>query len=108
MTRMFNPPHPGFNLRETLEYLGIAPNVFAECIGVPASIVHRILDEKAPITPDIAVRLAKAIPGPSVGLWLRMQAAYDSWQAEHSPDVSQIVSVEDPTSLPKKSFRLDP
>lgn len=101
MSRMFNPPHPGSNLAETLDYLGISANAFAKRIGVSASTVTRILNEEAPITPDMAVRLAKAIPGPTANLWLRMQAAYDAWQAEHSVDVSHIIPLQ--TNLVGKS-----
>ena len=49
MARMFNPPHPGRMVAETLEYLGISAREFARHIGVAPSTVTRIIKEKSPI-----------------------------------------------------------
>ena len=46
MARMFNPPHPGRMVAETLEYLGISAREFARHIGVAPSTVTRIIKEK--------------------------------------------------------------
>ncbi len=96
MTRMFNPPHPGGMLAEELECLGISAREFARGIGVAPSSVTRILNEKGPITPEMAVRIAKALKGPDARMWLRMQADYDLWQAEHRIDTSAIKSYKAP------------
>ena len=88
---MFNPPHPGSIVAEELEYLNISAREFARHIGVAPSSVTRILNEEGPITPDMAVRLSKALAGPDAAMWLRMQANYDAWQAEHRVDVSHII-----------------
>lgn len=96
MSRMFNPPHPGGMLAEELGCLNISARGFAKHIGVAPSSVTRILNEKSPITPDMAVRIAKALPGPDAEMWLRMQANYDAWQAEHRIDVSSITRYEVP------------
>ena len=61
MARMFNPPHPGRMVAETLEYLGISAREFARHIGVAPSTVTRIIKEKSPITPEMAVRISAAI-----------------------------------------------
>ena len=53
MARMFNPPHPGRMVAETLEYLGISAREFARHIGVAPSTVTRIIKEKSPITPEM-------------------------------------------------------
>ena len=90
MARMHNPPHPGRILAEQLEYLNISAREFARHIGVAPSSVTRILNEEGPITPEMAVRIAKAISGPDATMWLRLQAEYDAWQAEHHVDVSKI------------------
>lgn len=94
MSRMFNPPHPGGMIAEELECLGISAREFARHIGVAPSSVTRILNEEGPITPDMAVRISKALSGPSAATWLRMQADYDAWQAEHRIDVSSITRCE--------------
>lgn len=60
MARMFNPPHPGRMVAETLEYLGISAREFARHIGVAPSTVTRIIKEKSPITPEMAVRISAA------------------------------------------------
>lgn len=90
MSNMFNPPHPGRMLAETLEYLGISAREFARNIGVATSSVTRILNEEGPITPEMAVRISAAIDGPSPEVWLTIQGDYDAWQAEHHVDVSHI------------------
>ena len=96
MARMFNPPHPGRMVAETLEYLGISAREFARYIGVAPSTVTRIIKEKSPITPEMAVRISAAISGPSPEAWLAMQADYDAWQAEHSIDISHITRISEP------------
>lgn len=90
MSKMFNPPHPGAILAEELECLGISAREFARHIRVAPSSVTRILNEEGPITPEMAVRIAKAIEGPDADMWLRMQASYDAWQASQKVDVSYI------------------
>lgn len=97
MSRMFNPPHPGSIVAEELEYLNISARKFARHIGVAPSSVTRILNEEGPITPDMAVRLSKALAGPDAAMWLRMQANYDAWQAEHRVDVSHIIRYSSPS-----------
>lgn len=82
MTRMFNPPHPGRIVADELEYLQIRAEDFAKQIDVDPDSISKILRGEAPITPDIADRLAKALTGPDAAMWLRMQATYDAWQSE--------------------------
>jgi addiction module HigA family antidote len=52
----------------------------AKALGVSRQLVHRILAETAPITPEMALRLEKFC-GNGPDLWLRMQATYDLWHA---------------------------
>ena len=93
MARMFNPPHPGRMVAETLEYLGISAREFARHIGVAPSTVTRIIKEKSPITPEMAVRISAAISGPSPEAWLAMQAL-QTQQPEKALLVSPIVDME--------------
>ena len=69
MTRMFNPPHPGAMIAEELDSLGMSAREFARYIGVAPSSVTRILNEKGPITPDMAVRIAAALKAPDADMW---------------------------------------
>ena len=96
MTRMFDPPHPGGMVAEELDCLGISAREFARHIGVAPSSVTRILNEKGPITPEMAVRIAKALKGPDAKMWLRIQADYDAWQARNTVDVKGISKLAKP------------
>ncbi|MDR0996926.1 MAG: HigA family addiction module antidote protein [Zoogloeaceae bacterium] len=87
MTNMHNPPHPGELLREdTLPALGISVTEAARQLGVSRVMLSRILHEKSAISADMALRLEAWLKtgsggGPSAGMFLKMQADYDLWQA---------------------------
>lgn len=84
MTRMHNPPHPGEVLRDgVFTDTGITVTEFAARIGVTRVALSRVLNSKAGISADMAVRLAAALGG-SAESWLHMQANYDLWQSEKS------------------------
>jgi addiction module HigA family antidote len=75
---MLNPPHPGESLREdVLAPLGLTVTETAKALGVSRKTISEIVNSKSPITPDIAVRLERALGNPSAAMWLRLQAAYD-------------------------------
>ena len=81
MTRMFNPPHPGAVLRDgVFTDTGISVTEFARRIGVTRVALSRVLNGRAGISADMAVRLAAALGGGAES-WLHMQANYDLWQA---------------------------
>jgi len=77
--RMHNPAHPGEILRELyLEPLGITITEAAEALGVSRKHVSAIINGRAPVTPDMAMRLAAAfVTEPE--LWVNLQAQYDLW-----------------------------
>ncbi len=80
-TRMHNPPHPGEILRDTvLGEGGITVSDFARRLGVSRVALSRIVNGRAAVSADMALRLAAALGG-SAESWLRMQASYDLWQA---------------------------
>lgn len=84
------PTHPGAILREdVLPSLGITVSSAAAQLGVTRQQLHRVLAETSSISPEMAVRIGKFC-GNGPGVWLRMQNAYDLWQAERSVDVSAI------------------
>lgn len=71
------PTHPGALLREdVLPALDISVSAAAAKLGVSRQMLHKILAEKAPVTPEMAVRLGKFC-GNGPELWLRMQASHD-------------------------------
>jgi addiction module HigA family antidote len=78
---MHNPPHPGELLRATvLGERGIYLSVFARTLGVSRVALSRVVNGRAAVSADMALRLAAALGG-SAESWLQMQAAYDLWQA---------------------------
>ena len=80
--RMHNPPHPGAVLRDgVFTDTGITVSAFAQRLGVTRVALSRVLNGKAAISADMAVRLAAALGG-SAQSWLHMQANYDLWRAE--------------------------
>lgn len=82
MSRMHNPPHPGEVLRDGLfADTGLTVTDFAKRIGVTRVALSRVLNGKAGISADMAIRLAAALGG-SAESWLHMQADYDLWQAQ--------------------------
>jgi addiction module HigA family antidote len=78
------PVHPGELLREdVLPAIGEPVAVVAQALGVTRQHLHRILAEKAPVSPEMALRLGKFC-GNGPGLWLRMQQTYDLWHTERA------------------------
>ncbi len=92
MSKMFNPPHPGETLREdVLPALGLSVTEAAAELGVNRVTLSRILNGKAGISVDFALRLEAWLDGPSAESWLKGQLAYDLWQAEQQTHHSEIV-----------------
>jgi addiction module HigA family antidote len=79
MNRMHNPPHPGEVLRDTV-LAEITVSEFARRLGVSRVALSRVVNGRAAVSAEMAIRLAAALGG-SAESWLRMQAAYDLWHA---------------------------
>lgn len=80
--RMHNPPHPGEVLRELcLDPLGLSVTESAEALGVSRKTLSAILNGRANISPEMAVRLSIAF-GTTAESWLNQQMQYDLWIAE--------------------------
>lgn len=78
---MHNPPHPGEILKEeVITPLGLSVTEAAERLAMSRVALSRVLNGKAGISPDLAVRLEQAGVS-SARAWLAMQANYDLWQA---------------------------
>jgi addiction module HigA family antidote len=88
------PTHPGEMLSEiTIPATGKSKAEIARLLGISRQTLYDILNRKQPVTPAIAVRLGKLF-GDGAGIWIRMQAAYDTWHAEREIDVSGIPTLE--------------
>jgi addiction module HigA family antidote len=86
MARMFNPPHPGLTLRDdVLPALGLNVTQAAEQLGVSRVALSRVLNGRAAISPEMALRIEAWLGkerGGDARVWLAEQSAYDMWQAE--------------------------
>ncbi len=79
---MHNPPHPGEVLRTLcLEPLGLSVTKAAKALGVSRKTLSSILNGRAGISPEMAVRLSIALDTTAES-WLNQQSQYDLWQAE--------------------------
>lgn len=80
--RMYNPPHPGEVIRrQCLEPLGLSVTAAAEGLGVSRNTLSMVLNGRAGISPEMAIRLSKGFGGTPES-WLRQQMQYDLWQTE--------------------------
>lgn len=88
MSTMHNPPHPGETLRDdVLPALGLSVTDAAVQLGVTRAALSRVLNGRAGISPEMALRLERWLGvdnGGRAGVWLGMQAAYDLWLAQKS------------------------
>jgi addiction module HigA family antidote len=83
---MFNPPHPGSILKEDfLPELGIGVTEAAIQLGVSRVALSRVINGRAAISADMALRLEAWMNDSSAETWVRMQAEYDLWQARQKP-----------------------
>jgi antitoxin HigA-1 len=84
------PSHPGALLREdVIPATGRTKAEIAQLLGISRQHLYDILRERKAVSPAMAVRLGKLF-GDGAGVWVRMQAAYDTWNAEREEDVSKI------------------
>jgi len=91
---MHNPPHPGeFILATYMEPYGLSCRYLAERLDVAASTLNRVLKGQSGISPEMALRLSKAL-GRTPQSWLAMQDAYDLWHAEKTIKLSRVRKVE--------------
>lgn len=87
---MYNPPHPGEILRKLcLEPLDISVTAAAKGLGVSRKTLSAILNGRAGISPEMAVRLSIAFET-SAESWLNQQTQYDLWRAEQNRDSLQV------------------
>lgn len=79
---MHNPPHPGEIIKELcLEPLGVTVTDAADALGISRKTLSAILNGRAGISPEMAVRLSIAFDT-SAESWLNQQSQYELWHAE--------------------------
>jgi addiction module HigA family antidote len=81
---MYNPPHPGSIVKESLESIPISVTEFAAYIGVARGTLSRVLNERAGITPEMSIKITQAFGLPSSDLLFRLQNKYDFWHASQA------------------------
>jgi antitoxin HigA-1 len=92
--RMHNPPHPGEIIRAfCVEPLDLSVTKAAEALGVARKTLSTILNGKAGISPEMALRLSKVFGRTPEG-WLRLQLQFDLWKTEQSVDISKLKRIE--------------
>ncbi|UWN49667.1 Antitoxin HigA [Alcanivorax sp. ALC70] len=91
---MHNPPHPGEFIREVyLAPFGLSARQLAVKLAVSPSTLSRVLKGASGISPEMALRLSKAL-GRSPESWLAMQDTYDLWKARRAVDLSGVESID--------------
>jgi len=78
---MKNPNHPGDLIRDCLDELGASVTDAAKALGVTRAALSRVINRKAGVSAEMAVRLEKTI-GSTAAFWLRLQLNYDLAQIQ--------------------------
>lgn len=92
--KMHNPPHPGEFIQDVyLTPYGLSGRFLAKNLGVSASTINRIIRGQSSVSPEMALRLSKAV-GRSPESWLAMQDNYDLWQAKQTINLSNVQKVD--------------
>jgi len=91
---MHNPPHPGEFMQATyMEPFGLSCRYLAGQLNVAASTLNRVLKKQSGVSPEMALRLSKAL-GRSPESWLAMQDSYDLWQVKKKVKLGKIHKVK--------------
>jgi addiction module HigA family antidote len=89
---MKNPPHPGRSVKDAcLEPLKLSVTEGAKILGVSRQALNNVVNGKAAISPEMAVRLSKAF-GSTPETWLQMQLNYDLAQVQQKDIIVKRVS----------------
>jgi antitoxin HigA-1 len=84
---MNNPPHPGLAVKhDCLEPLGLTVTQAAQALGVSRRLLSDLVNGRAGISPEMAIRLDKAFGG-GAETWHRLQSAYDMAMALQQADL---------------------
>ena len=87
---MHNPPHPGQFIREIyISPFDLSVRKIADGLGVSPSTLNRVLNGESNISPEMALRLSKAL-GRSPESWLAMQDQYNLWHAKKNVNLKGV------------------
>ena len=87
------PSHPGGVFRRAwLDLMGMSVSAVARALGISRYRLSEITKERAPMTPEVAIRIEKAFGGTARG-WCQMQLNHDLWHAENSAKQIKITPV---------------
>ena len=90
---MSNPVHPGALIKSELEHLGHTTAEAADALGVTRQQLHKVITGRSSVTPEMAVRLEKAI-GSTADTWLTMQANFDLAQIRQRAAEIKVARLE--------------
>jgi addiction module HigA family antidote len=91
---MHNPPHPGEFIRDVyLEPNRITGRQLSAKLGVSPSTLNRVLQGNSGISPEMALRLSKAL-GRTPESWLAMQDNHDLWQARLTLNLDAVERID--------------
>ncbi len=96
---MKHPPHPGCSIKENcLAPLSLNVTEAAKVLGVARHTLSRVLNGRAAISPEMAIRLEKA-GWSNAEFWLRRQTTYDLAQARKGQDRINVERYQPQTSV---------
>ncbi|MFT5132570.1 MAG: addiction module HigA family antidote [Gammaproteobacteria bacterium] len=88
---MHNPAHPGEILKElVIEPTGATITDVSEHLNISRKTLSKVINGRGSITPEMALRLELVFKKPSADHWLRLQNAYDLWQARQHKSILQV------------------
>jgi addiction module HigA family antidote len=86
---MKNPVHPGSIVKGCIEELELSVTDAAQVLGVTRPTVSKLVNERAAVSPEMAIRLSKAF-GSTPEFWLHLQLNYDLARARERADQIKI------------------
>ena len=92
---MYNPAHPGEILKELcLDPLELTVTEVARTLGVARKTISELVNGKAGVSPEMAIRLSKAFRTTPI-FWMNLQQQYDLWHAQQRIGDLQIEALTD-------------
>jgi addiction module HigA family antidote len=92
---MHDPAHPGEILKALIvDSLDLTITETAEHLDISRKTLSKVLNARGAVTPEMAVRLELAFQNPSADHWLRLQNAYDLWQARKVQASYQVQPIQ--------------
>ena len=92
--KMYSPPHPGSIIKDLcITPLKLTVTEAAKCLGVTRKTLSVLLNCKAGVSPEMALRLS-IVFGRSPESWLKLQLQYGLWKAEQSMDFTGLKRID--------------